>query len=411
MNAGRLQRARRQVDREVHRRVEVARPREHRLEAREVELDRPSRRLRGDEQRARVGEAGVRLGPDEALVAGDLARGQVVDRLVHGRQPPVGGHGGHGGGELLQRPAVLGHAVARRVEGLHLRAPVPLAPVQGGVRLADELLAVRRGLRERGHADGDRERVRPVGDRPAGERAAEDPPPDRHGIVQVAVGEHERELVAADPEPAVPSPHVAGQDPGGRDEQRVARRVPLRVVELLQVVDVDVQERERPVVRARDGDLLRQLLLERPVVAEAREPVAQRVQAGAVERLAQPVALLVEPFHPVEDVPQAQALGPQEHRGAERDPGHRGPVRDEQQAERDGDDERGHGEHGEPADHAAPKRACGPRARVVVPVRPRGHGHPSAGVSPLRALYADNGPRRCGTKVRSAHGGRARGLV
>ena len=50
----------------------------------------------------------------------------------------------------------------------------------------------------------------------------------------------------------------------------------------------------------RDRDLLVELLLERPMVAETGQPVAQGVEPRPVVGLAEPVALLVEPLRPGE---------------------------------------------------------------------------------------------------------------
>ena len=61
--------------------------------------------------------------------------------------------------------------------------------------------------------------------------------------------------------------------------------MPLRVVDGLEVVDVDQQQAERSALPGRDVELARELVLEGPMVAETGEPVEQGVEAGAVVEL------------------------------------------------------------------------------------------------------------------------------
>ena len=79
---------------------------------------------------------------------------------------------------------------------------------------------------------------------------------------------------------------------------RVPGGVAADVVGLLEVVDVDEQQRERAIPLAGDGDLLVELVLEGAVVPEAGEAVAERVEPRAVVGLAEAVALLVQPLRP-----------------------------------------------------------------------------------------------------------------
>ena len=83
--------------------------------------------------------------------------------------------------------------------------------------------------------------------------------------------EHDGELVAAEPvglaDPAQLARHVR--------EHTVAGRMPVAVVDLLEVVEVEETDRERLPGRRRLLELDLQLLLEVPVVAEAGERIGQ----------------------------------------------------------------------------------------------------------------------------------------
>ena len=70
-------------------------------------------------------------------------------------------------------------------------------------------------------------------------------------------------------------------------EELVADGVAAGVVDALELVDVDQHERERRAVAARALDHPGDGLLERAVVAEAGEAVAQRRLAGALVQLAE----------------------------------------------------------------------------------------------------------------------------
>ena len=88
--------------------------------------------------------------------------------------------------------------------------------------------------------------------------------------------QQERELVAADPRQ-----HVLGArgllELGGDDGQHlVPGPVSRGVVDLLELVEVDQHERQRPAVSQRTRDLGLQPLVERAVIREARERVARR---------------------------------------------------------------------------------------------------------------------------------------
>ena len=121
-----------------------------------------------------------------------------------------------------------------------------------------------------------------------------------------AARQQERELVATDPIAAVGAAEVRADDLADRAEHLVARSVSAPIVRLLEVVDVDHQQRQRRVLLLGLEDLVVELLLERPVIAEARQPVAQRIEAGPVEGLLEPDALPLEDADVAADDPVHQ---------------------------------------------------------------------------------------------------------
>ena len=145
-----FQRARGEVDRQVEPRVQRAGAGEDGVQARQVELDGVLRRLGRDEQGTRIREPGVRARSNEALVAQHPARSQAVDRLVHGRQQPVGRDPVHGSGELGHGPSIVRDAVPGGIEQGDVGAAVALPPVEGGARLVHSCL---RSLASSGIAD------------------------------------------------------------------------------------------------------------------------------------------------------------------------------------------------------------------------------------------------------------------
>ena len=114
-------------------------------------------------------------------------------------------------------------------------------------------------------------------------QAASEPADGGVGAVGVGAGHDDRELVATDPERAVASgAGTSAMVVAGRAEEPVADRVAARVVDLLEVVEVDDRERQRLVVAGRRRPLALDLLLERAVVAEPGQRVAERLGAGPV---------------------------------------------------------------------------------------------------------------------------------
>ena len=147
------------------------------------------------------------------------------------------------------------------------------AGVQRGVGMMDELVAVRAQIRQAGDADRDRERAAPAV--MATERPGQDVAADDLGVGRRAARQQEGELVAADPIATVGAPEVRADDLADRAKHLVARGVSAPIVRLLEVVDVDHQQGQRRVLLLGLEDLVVELLLERPVVTEARQPVPQ----------------------------------------------------------------------------------------------------------------------------------------
>ena len=112
------------------------------------------------------------------------------------------------------------------------------------------------------------------------ETVRQDPPGDGVGLLGHGSGHQHGELVAADPERAVGPAQRAPQQLGDLGQGLVADGVAGRVVDELEVVEVDQDERDQVTVAPDGVQLAIELLLERPVVAEPRERVDEGVRAG-----------------------------------------------------------------------------------------------------------------------------------
>ena len=230
---------------------------------------------------AGVAEAAVGQRPDQAL---EPARGpgrQVVDRLEDGPDRAGRRDPGDERGRLGRRTRVGGALVTLRVVDGHARAAVALPPEQRRVGLAVERVAVA-GLAGDA-ADPGRERDhRGLASRSASpsRQAA-----SRRRIVvcapsAVGAGHDDRELVATDPEGPVGSAQVGGDGRRRLAQQPIADRVAARVVDPLEVVEIDDGQRQRLSVPRRRRPLALHLFLERAMVAEARQRVAQGLRRG-----------------------------------------------------------------------------------------------------------------------------------
>ena len=112
----------------------------------------------------------------------------------------------------------------------------------------------------------------------------------RAGVAPVGFEQDDRELVAADPRGHVREPDVVADRLGDVLQGSVARLMAQRVVDLLEAVDVDEQQRGLGVVARGASDLALELLVEPPA---AREP-GQLVLAGALRGVMDELALLLD---------------------------------------------------------------------------------------------------------------------
>ena len=212
----------------------------------------------GLEHLARVAEWARLGGADQALVAEDLAGDHVDDRLEDRAKPSLDRNLDHGSGHLLGS-RLVGLPVALRLVGVdraHARAAcTSRARRRPACRAADA------SSRAPGTTRCRRRRTcaasRRAAGRPAGAGVAR--PASR---LRVGVRHQDRELVAADPEGAVGVADHLGDEAPHPLEQLVARRVALRVVDELEVVEVEDQQRDRHAIPAIPVDLAVELLLE-----------------------------------------------------------------------------------------------------------------------------------------------------
>jgi hypothetical protein len=241
--------------------------------------------------------SGSRVSPSKE----DLAVPEVDDRLVHGSQAPGPQHIGHGGRALGEDADVHGGLAGRRVVDVDQAAPVALGPVEGIVSLAVELVPVRPEGRRRGEPAGEREAA---GEGPVrswldarGEQSVRDDP----RVLGVGVRHQHRELIAADPECPVGSPQLRAEDAAHLHEQVVSDGVAGRVVDGLEVVDVDQQEGDVGPVTGGEGQQPLELVLEGAVVGEPGQRILQRMASRGLVQDAQIVArcgqLLSRPDH------------------------------------------------------------------------------------------------------------------
>ena len=176
---------------------------------------------------------------------------------------------------LVERRQVGVGELVRRLPG---RRPVGrLGQVEVCVGRPNQRLLRPPVVRERGDPDADRHRRArraDLGRRRLADGGA-DPAGDRLGLGVPEAGQDDRELVAPVAIGAVAVPEGAPDRLRDRPQERVAGRVPARVVERLEAVEVHHQDRQPAGVVRRDG--LAELGLEGAVVAQP----GQRVQVGA----------------------------------------------------------------------------------------------------------------------------------
>ena len=272
---------------------------------------------------------------------------QRVDRLVDRTQEVALGDPLDRGRQLGQGAGVLGNAMAGRIELLDGHPAMPLARVQRRVGMQDHLLARGAEGRVGGRADGHGEgAARSV---VAAQRGSQQVIRHRCRVIGVAAREQDGELVAPDPEGAIGAPQVRPHDLGGGPQDLVAGHVAEAVVRLLEVVDVDHQQRQRRGIVARRGELVVERLLERAVIAQAGQAVEERIEPGAVVGVLQPGAVVLELADVAAHAPDDQDEDRAQDSG---DRGHDGLDR-----RRGGGDARVGRAHGQRARHApSPRR-------------------------------------------------------
>ena len=150
-----------------------------------------------------------------------------------------------------------------------------LRPVEGAVGEPDQLVAAVALHREGREPRADRHGADVIevdGRDPLDDRVRSC---ERHTLV--VIDEQERELVAAEPEGLA----ALTQPRADLRKDAVARRVPVAVVDLLEVVDVDEAERQRPRLLFGAQQLTLEPLVEVTVIAEPGQRIGERQPHGA----------------------------------------------------------------------------------------------------------------------------------
>ena len=182
----------------------------------------------------------------------------LAPKLAGGRRRKLGDGDGGGRGRRLRVDRLVGYRrepqrpFGRQEDRLRAGAQdaVPaleLRTVDGEVGLVDELVRVGAVRGAAGHADRDgradrlarRLHVEPlVGD------GAADPLGDVEGLLRGRLREHDRELLAAEARGDVGVAELALEDAGDPVQDRVARQVPVGVVDLAQQIEVGHDHRQ-----------------------------------------------------------------------------------------------------------------------------------------------------------------------
>ncbi len=115
----------------------------------------------------------------------------------------------------------------------------------------------------------------------------------RARLALVDVRQDDRELVAAEARDGVGAPQTAAEDVGDGRDELVAGAVAERVVDVLEVVEVEREHRAAGAVALRRGELAGELLLE----AAAVEERGDRVVVGEVLELALEALALGDVLH------------------------------------------------------------------------------------------------------------------
>ncbi len=176
------------------------------------------------------------------------------------------------------------HGVAEKAQLAPARL---LGLVHGDVGVAQQGVAVRAVARIAGQADAGRHGhrvVRQVEARPHGRQDAFGASLGRRATVALKVGQHGDELVAAEAGQHVLRPQQRLQAPGHLAQQLVAGAVAERIVDALELVEVDEQQRAGAPGRAGPGDVLLQPGRQGVAVAQARDGIdpGRLVQQGVL---------------------------------------------------------------------------------------------------------------------------------
>ena len=228
---------------------------------------------RGDRPGCRVN------GPAE-LVGEQLERGErarrvpVVQHLYDARDEVVGGSAA--GLPLAGPIRTLGHVAVAGMAYPHASGSEALGLEQRGVRGGDQLVGPKPARLRGGRAPADRALRTELAQELTAGRTGE-----LLGVGERAPREHDAELVPA--EPRHQRPGVGGGDraQGVRDtpEERVAGRMAIAIVHLLQAIDVADQQRRRHVLAAQ----LAKALIQPAAIRQPRE----RILVGELRDLAE----------------------------------------------------------------------------------------------------------------------------
>ena len=249
------------------------------LQDRSAEGDDLAVLLRQADEVGRVDDAAGRVAPaDQRLDADDPAGRQLDDRLVVDGEVAAADAPAQVGVQLV---SLDDGAMHLRVEDLGPALAVGLGPVHRDVGIAQELVDE---LAAAGDADPDAAADDDVGprDRERQLEGDDDALGQGHGVLDGrALAGQDRELVAAEARQQVALAQLRPDALGDVDEQLVARRVTERVVDHLEVVEVEEDDAGRRGRVARADEPALDLLDEEGPVAETR----QRVVIGLVPEL------------------------------------------------------------------------------------------------------------------------------
>src|SRR6187551_2894640 len=146
------------------------------------------------------------------------------------------------------------------------------APVQGGFSLRVELLPGCSQLRTRRYAAREMDRPTFARGGPLLESFG-----GSQGAFCICVWHQQRELVAADAKCAVRVADRVREELAYVAQNGVASSVPLRVVDQLEIVEVNQQERKRHLIAVEPLQLPIKLFMKGAIVAKASQPVAHGI--------------------------------------------------------------------------------------------------------------------------------------